>query len=100
MVEEPNRKKNLVKLFLRDKPASILKRIYSCADKNGKCYASVIAKDVDCTYSHTVRIIQTFQKEDLISFKKGGRIKTVQLTKKGNKIAETLIKLLSLMNEE
>jgi DNA-binding MarR family transcriptional regulator len=100
MVEELGRNKNLVRLFLRDKPASILRRVYNCADKYGKCYASVIAKDVDCTYSHTVRIIQTFEKEGLIVFKKGGRIKTVQLTKKGNKIAEVLIKLLSLMNED
>ncbi|VVB75485.1 Transcriptional regulator MntR [Candidatus Tiddalikarchaeum anstoanum] len=100
MAEDGSKAKSLVKLFLRDKPASILRRVYTCADKTGKCYASVIAKDVDCTYSHTVRIIQTFEKEGLLVFKKDGRIKTIQLTKKGTKIAETLIKLVSLMNED
>lgn len=88
---------DLVKLFLRNKPAFILIKIYSCSKK---CYASTIAKEVDCTYSHTVRIIQIFEKNKLLTFIKKGRIKSIQLTKKGKKIAETLKKLITYIHED
>lgn len=92
-----SKEKDLVKLFLRNKPAFILMKIYSCTNK---CYASTIAKEVDCTYSHTVRIIQIFEKKKLLTFEKKGRIKTIHLTKKGKKIAETLKKLITQIHEK
>jgi len=90
-------KSNLVNLFLRNKPAFILMKIHACCNK---CYASNIAKEVDCTYSHTVRIIQQLEKEGLLTFDKSGRIKTILLTKKGKDISETLKKLMTLFNSE
>ncbi len=50
-------------------------------------YASVLAKHIDCTYSHVVKILQEMQKAELINFKKEGRLKLLELTKKGNEIA-------------
>jgi len=88
---------DLVNLFLRNKPAFILIKIHSCQDR---CYASTISKEVDCTYSHTVRIIQIFEKQGLLFFEKKGRIKTIKLSKKGKKIAETLKKLITYIHEE
>jgi len=72
-------------------------KIYSC---KSHCYASRIAKDVDCTYSHTVRIIQIFEKSGLLIFEKTGRTKTIQLTKKGRKIAENLNRLISSIRND
>ncbi|MBN1924127.1 MAG: winged helix-turn-helix transcriptional regulator [Nanoarchaeota archaeon] len=89
--------KDLVNLFLRNKPAFILIKIYSCSKK---CYASTIAKEVDCTYSHTVRIIQILEKNKLLDFEKKGRIKSIILTKKGRKIAETIKKLITYIHED
>jgi predicted transcriptional regulator len=91
------RNSHLVNLFLRNKPSFILIKIHAC---QSKCYASNIAKEVDCTYSHTVRIIQQLEKEGLLTFDKAGRIKTITLTKKGREISETLKKLMTLFHSE
>ena len=82
----------MIKLFLRVKPAYVLVKLES---SNKEEYASVVAKQVDCTYSHTVRILQIFARKGIVSFEKKGRIKVVELTKEGRKIAKTLKKLIS-----
>ena len=57
---------------------------------NANVYASVLAKQIDCTYSHVVRILQEMQKSELIRFKKEGRLKLLELTKKGHDIASNI----------
>ena len=57
--------------------------------KGGKNkYGSVLAKEVDCTYSHAVKILQEMEKARLVTFEKQGRIKSIVLTDNGNKVAE------------
>ena len=58
--------------------------------KNAKSqiYASSLAKQIDCTYSHVVKILQEMEKSGLINFEKQGRLKLLTLTKKGSEIAE------------
>jgi len=53
-------------------------------------YGSILAKEVDCTYSHAVKILQTLEKLSLVVFEKKGRIKLIQLTKKGNEVADAI----------
>ena len=53
-------------------------------------YGSILAKEVDCTYSHAVKILQTLEKLDLVTFEKQGRIKLIKLTKKGQEIADNI----------
>ena len=53
-------------------------------------YGSILAKEVDCTYSHAVKILQTLEKLSLVVFEKQGRIKLIKLTKKGNEIADNI----------
>ncbi len=50
-------------------------------------YGSQLAKEVDCTYSHAVKILQTLEELGLVSFEKKGRIKIIRLTKKGTDVA-------------
>ena len=71
-------------LFFRRKPALML-----IALKNIKKarYGSLLAKEVDCTYSHAVKILQTLEELGLVAFEKRGRIKIIRLTKKGNEVA-------------
>jgi len=38
-------------------------------------YGSILAKEVDCTYSHAVKILQTLETLKLVVFEKKGRIK-------------------------
>ena len=53
-------------------------------------YGSILAKEVDCTYSHAVKILQRLEKVGLVMFEKKGRIKLIKLTKKGQEIAENI----------
>ncbi len=66
--------------------------------KGGKNrYGSVLAKEVDCTYSHAVKILQEMEKSRLVSFEKHGRIKSITLTDGGNKIAEHIERIKDLL---
>ena len=53
-------------------------------------YASNLAKQVDCTYSHVVKILQEMSKAGLVTFQKEGRLKILKLTKKGEDIAKLI----------
>ena len=80
----------IFEVFFRRKPAMILVALR----KNQKNrYGSVLAKEVDCTYSHAVKILQEMEKAKLVSFEKHGRIKTISLTDQGNKVAEYIEKI-------
>jgi predicted transcriptional regulator len=78
------KKKEIFEVFFRRKPAMILLALKT-TKKNR--YGSVIAKEVDCTYSHAVKILQEMEKNRLVTFVKEGRIKTIQLTDAGEQIA-------------
>ena len=66
--------------------------------KSGKNrYGSVLAKEVDCTYSHAVKILQEMEKAKLVDFEKQGRIKTIKLTQQGDKVADYIEKIKSLL---
>ncbi len=86
--------KDIFEVFFRRKPAMILVALR----KGGKNrYGSVLAKEVDCTYSHAVKILQEMEKAKLVDFEKQGRIKTIKLTENGNKIAEHIEKIKNIL---
>jgi len=86
-----NLRKVLENLFLHEKPAKLLVKI---KEGNGKKYASVLSKEVDCTYSHCVRILQQMKKLGLVEFEKTGRINTIKLTKFGEDVAFAIENLM------
>ncbi|PXY71609.1 hypothetical protein CXX78_00080 [Candidatus Parvarchaeota archaeon] len=71
-------------VFFRRKPALMLVALKGI--KRAR-YGSILAKEVDCTYSHAVKILQTLEKLKLVEFEKKGRIKLIRLTNKGTEIA-------------
>ncbi len=74
-------------LFFRRKPALMLVSL----KKNTRMrYGSILAKEVDCTYSHAVKILQTLEDLGLVEFDKQGRIKLIKLTKKGRSVADAI----------
>ena len=81
-------------VFFREKPAMMLVGL-----KNAKTeiYASSLAKQIDCTYSHVVKILQEMEKADLINFNKQGRLKLLNLTKKGYEVAENIDKIRTII---
>lgn len=60
-------------------------------------YGSILAKEVDCTYSHAVKILQTLEELKLVDFEKRGRIKVIKLTKKGIEVAEAIENIQKLI---
>ncbi len=80
-------KKIFEDLFLREKPARILLGLKTAKDS---VYATILAKEADCTYSHTIKILNMFKKLGIVKFEKTGRIKKVTLTPDGWDIAHNL----------
>jgi len=60
-------------------------------------YGSILAKEVDCTYSHAVKILQTLEELKLVEFEKKGRIKLIKLTKKGREVADAIEEIQKLI---
>ena len=61
------RQSKIFNVFFREKPTMMLVEL-----KNSKnqIYASSLAKKIDCTYSHVVKILQETEKAGLITFDK------------------------------
>ncbi|MEK6839932.1 MAG: hypothetical protein AABX72_03250 [Nanoarchaeota archaeon] len=88
------KEKEIFEVFFRKKPAMML---VALRNGNKNRYGSVLAKEVDCTYSHAVKILQEMQSANLVDFEKSGRIKTVKLTENGHRIAEHIEKIRDLL---
>lgn len=88
-------KSNIFNVFLQEKPCAILNVL---RNSQGSC-ASEIARKIDCTYSHVHKILLFLEKEEFINFEKQGRIHKIDLTEKGEKIAEHIEKIKELLME-
>ena len=93
-MQMPKTNKEIFEVFFRRKPAMILVALRQ--NKRNR-YGSVLAKEVDCTYSHAVKILQEMEKSKLVSFEKQGRIKTISLTETGDRVAEHIEKIRTLL---
>ena len=89
-----NNNKEIFNVFFREKPAMMLVVL-----KNAKneVYASSLAKQIDCTYSHVVKILQQMEKAGLVNFEKQGRLKLLTLTKPGSEIADHIDGIRTLL---
>ena len=86
--------KDIFEVFFRRKPAMIL---VALRRQTKNRYGSVLAKEVDCTYSHAVKILQEMESAKLVNFEKQGRIKTINLTENGQKVAEFIDRIKDLL---
>jgi len=82
-------------IFFRRKPAMMLVALKRVARAR---YGSVLAKEVDCTYSHAVKILQSLEELGLVVFEKKGRIKLIKLTKVGQEISDNIENIRRLIN--
>lgn len=81
------RNKKVFNTIFREKPAMMLVTLYN---KTNEIYASSLAKTVDCTYSHVVKLLQEMNRSGLINFEKHGRLKVLTLTKKGEEVSKNI----------
>lgn len=86
--------KKVINVFLHPKPSKILISL-----KKGPKYATLIAKEVDCTYSHVVKLLDYFSKLGLIKHEKKGRTKIIELTDAGKELATHLENVLSKLSK-
>jgi len=82
-----NMKNTSFHLLFREKPARLLLALINTQQE---LYASTIAKKIDCTYSHIVKILQEMEMDNIVTFTKKGRLKIIALTKKGEEIAKSI----------
>ena len=87
--------KDAFNTFFRKKPALILIALRKSSRAR---YGSLLAKEVDCTYSHAVKILQSLEKFGLVAFEKKGRIKLIKLTNKGTEVANNIQKIKDQFN--
>jgi predicted transcriptional regulator len=79
--------KDIFKVMFREKPSMMLVELLRAEED---MYASALAKRVDCTYSHVVKILQHMNDAKLLEFEKRGRLKIITLTDKGTSVAENI----------
>ena len=75
--------------FFRAKP---VKALITLSDGRKGWYASLLAKEIDCTFPHITKILSKFQKLGFVSFSVEGRKKLVFLTAKGRRLAAIFAK--------
>lgn len=76
----------IMDLFLHNKPVGVM---LGLRDSEGK-YASILSKEIDCTYTHTLKILNQLNEHGLVEFERQGRIKKVTLTPGGDDVAHEL----------
>jgi len=86
--------REIFNVFFREKPALML---VGLRNSKGGIYASSLAKSIDCTYSHVVKILQEMERSGLINFEKQGRLKLLTLTKKGSDVADHLDNIRTIL---
>lgn len=82
MAIQQKKEKSSLRLFLHVKPVTLMTSL-----RSGPKYATMLSKEIDCTYSHTVKLLDQFKKLGLVDFEKKGRIKIVKLTPIGEDLA-------------
>ena len=90
-------KQEIINVFFREKPSMMLIEMRRSSKK--EIYASNLAKAVDCTYSHVVKILQEMEGAGLVNFDKQGRLKLLTLTKKGEEVAGYIDKIMTMLKE-
>ena len=83
-------------LLLREKPAKIL---ICLKQSRESVYATILSRETNCTYSHTIKILDVLKKMAIVEFEKVGRIKKVKLTSEGWDISHNLEALLKKFDQ-
>ena len=89
--------KDMRDLFFRKKPIELLLALNT---EEKKKYVSVLSREINCTYSHTLKLLSIFEKFGLVKLDKISRVKFVELTEDGKDLAlqlqAALRKMLSM----
>lgn len=87
-------KRDALDTFFRKKPALMLVALRNSSRSR---YGSILAKEIDCTYSHAIKILQGMESLGLILFERQGRVKAVKLTKRGLEVADHIERVTDIL---
>jgi hypothetical protein len=90
----PKKAESPIVLFMHTKPVKLMISL-----KKGPQYATILSKEIDCTYSHTVKLLDQFKGLGFVDFEKKGRIKIVKLTSVGEALAHSLEGVVMQLNK-
>lgn len=96
------KQEELPEFFLKEKPCLALVKIAEKSQSDyadEKAYSSVISKEIETTYAHTVKVIKKLEESGLIESEKKGRKKYLTPTKQGSEIALRVSKLVNTIKE-
>ncbi len=85
----------LERIFLREKPTQALLAV----GEMNPAYAAKVAKRIDSTFPHTSGILSLLEEHGLIRSRPEGRVRYLELTERGKKIATALKSLGYLLRE-
>lgn len=85
----------LGRFFLREKPTLVLLAV----EEMEPAYAAIITKRIDSTFPHTSSIISELEEHGLIKSRPEGRIRYLELTDRGRRIAKALRELKEMLQK-
>jgi len=85
----------LVRFFLREKPTLALLAV----EEMEPTYAALITKRIDSTFPHTSSIISELEEHGLIKSRPEGRIRYLELTDRGRRVAKALRELKEMLHK-
>jgi DNA-binding MarR family transcriptional regulator len=85
----------LQRLFLREKPVLAILAV----GEMEPAYAALVAKRIDSTFPHTSSILSELEAQGLIKSRPEGRIRYLELTDRGEKVAKALAELSDLLQK-
>ncbi|MFH1721599.1 MAG: MarR family winged helix-turn-helix transcriptional regulator [Candidatus Altiarchaeota archaeon] len=83
------KKAPLQDLIFQKKPLGVILSLHGVEGR----YPTKIAKEIDCTYTHTLKILSILRSTGIVEFRKHGRIKEVVLTEKGIELSKSIYEL-------
>ena len=86
--------KNMMDVLFRKQP---IKMIIALRQQRSTTHITSVAKEIDCTYSHVVKLMNILHHYKYVTFEKRGRLKIISLTAKGNELAEHLSNIKELL---
>ena len=86
----------LNRVFFNEKP---VKALASLTKTDRVWYASLLAKEIDCTYPHMMTILRTFEQNGLITSEGQGRVRIIRLTDRGDDLGHEFEGLLRRLDK-
>ncbi len=87
---------DLKNMFLHEKPALIAVTLL----RKRKMHVRQISREIDATYSHTVKLMNRMHENELVVWQRSGRKKMYMLTPEGKDLAENLTRFFDTVNGE